>query len=219
MSDTEKPMDYSTPGFPVLHYLPEFAQTHVHWVVMPSNHLIPYHTLLLLPSTFFSIRVFSNETAFSIRWPEYWTFSYSISPSIEHSRLISFRIYWFDLLTLQEILESLLQHYGSKTSILQFSAFFMIHLSHPHMTTGKTIALTIGTFVGKVMSLLFNTLSRLVIVFLPRSKCLLISWLQSLSTVIQSPRKWNISLFHFFPDFPWSDGTRCGNFSFLNVEF
>ena len=156
---------------------------------MPSNHLIPYHTLLLPPSTFPSIRVFSNETALPIRWPEYWTFSYSISPSIEYSRLISFRIYWFDLLTLQGILESLLQHYSSKTSICQFSAFFMVHLSHPYLTTGKTIALTIGTFVGKVISLLFNILPRLVIViaFLPRSKHLLISWLQSPSAV--SPEK------------------------------
>ena len=201
MSDTEKPMDYSTPGFPVLHYLPEFAQTHVHWVIMPSNHLILHHTLLLLPSTFLSIRVFSNETAFSIRWPEYWTFSYSISPSIEHSRLISFRIYWFDLLTLQGILESLLQHYSSKTSILQFSAFFMIHLSHPYMTTGKTIALTIGTFVGKVMSLLFNTLSRLVIVFLPRNKCLLI---HGCNHCLQWFRAQENEIFHcsiFFPIF------------------
>ena len=155
---------------------------------MPSNHLIPYHTLLLPPSTFPSIRVFSNETALPIRWPEYWTFSYSISPSIEYSRLISFRIYWFDLLTLQGILESLLQHYSSKTSIIRCSALFIVQLLHPYMTTGKTIALIRGIFVGKVMSLLFNMLSRLVITFLPRSKHLLISWLQSPSAVILEPK-------------------------------
>ena len=142
---------------------------------MPSNHLILCHPLLLLPSVFPSIRVFSNESALRIRWPKYWSFSFSISPSNENSGLISFRMDWLDLLAVQGILKSLLQHHSSKASILQCSAFFIVQLLHPYMTTGKTIALTRWTFVGKVMSLLFNTLSRLVITFLPRSKCLLIS--------------------------------------------
>ena len=144
--------------------------------VMPSNHP-PCHPLLL-PLIFPSIRVFSNESALHIRWPKYWSFSFSISPSNEYSRLISFRIDWFDLLALQGTLKSLLQPHSSKASILQCSAFFIVQLSHPYMTTGKIIALTIQTFVGKVMSLLFNMLSGLVIAFLPRSKHLLISWLQ-----------------------------------------
>ena len=139
--------------------------------VMPSNHLVLCHPLLLLPSIFPSIRIFSNKSAFHIRWPKYW--SCIISPSSEYSGLISFRIDWFDLLPAQGILKSLLQHHGSKTSILCYLAFFMVQLSHPYMTTGKTIALTIRTFVGKVMCLLFNMLSRFVIAFLPRSKCLL----------------------------------------------
>jgi len=136
-----------------------------------------------------SIRVFSNESVLRIRWPKFWNFSFSISPSNEYSGLISFRINWFDLLSVQETLKSLLQHHSLKTSILWRSAFFMVQLSHPHMTTGKTIALTRWTFVSKVMSLLFNMLSRVVIAFLPRSKGLLISWLQSLSTVILEPKK------------------------------
>ena len=140
--------------------------------VMPSNHLILCHPLFLLPSIFPSIRVFSNESALHIRWPKYWSFSFSISPSNEYSGLISFRIDWFDLLEVQGILKSLLQHHNSKAAILHCSAFFMIQVSHPYMTTRKTIALTIRTLVGKVMSLLFNMLSRLVITFLPRSKCL-----------------------------------------------
>ena len=144
---------------------------------MPSNHLILCHPLLLLPSIFPSIRVFSNESAPYIRWPKYWSFNFSISPSNEYSRLISFRIDWFDLLAIQGTLRSLLQYYCLKESILQCSAFFMVRLSHPYMTAGKTIALTIGTFVGKVMSLLVNMLSRVFIAFLPRSKCLLISHL------------------------------------------
>ena len=155
-------------------------------LVMPSNHLILCRTLLLLPSIFPSIRGFSNESVL-IRWPKYWNFSFSISPSNEHSELISFIIYWFDLLVVQGTLKSLLQHHSPKASILQHSAFFVVQLSHPYMTTGKTIALTRGTFVGKVMSLLFNMLSRLVITFLPRNKPLLISWLQSPSTVILEP--------------------------------
>ena len=157
--------------------------------VMPSNHLILCRPLLLLPSIFPSIRVFSNESALCIRWPLYWSFSFSISPSNEHSGLTSFRMDWLDLLAVQGTLKRLLQHYSSKASILWRSAFFIVQLSHPYMTTGKTIALTRWTFVDKVMSLLFNILSGLVITFLPRSKCLLISWLQSPSAVILEPPK------------------------------
>ena len=157
--------------------------------VMPSNRLILCHPLLLLPSIFPSIRVFSNELTLRMRWPKYWSFSFNISPSNEHPGLISFRMDWLDLLAVQGALKSLLQHHSSKASILWRSAFFMVQLSHPYMTTGKTIALTRWTFVGKVMSLLFNMLSRLVIAFLPRSKGLLISWLQSSSAVILEPKK------------------------------
>ena len=156
---------------------------------MPSNHLILCHLLLLLPSIFPSIGVFSNESALHIRWPKYLSFSFSMSPTNEHPGLISFRMYWLDLLAVQGILKSLLQHCSSKASILQCSAFFIVQLSHPYMTTGKTIALTRRTFVDKVMSLLFNMLSRLVITFLPRSKHLLISWLQSPSAAILEPPK------------------------------
>ena len=156
---------------------------------MPSNHLILSRPFLLLPSIYPSIRVFSNESALHIRWPKYWSFSFNISPSNEYPGLISFRMDWLDLLAVQGTLKSLLQHHDSKASILQRSAFFIIQLSHTYMTTGKTIALTRRTFVGKEMSLLFNMLSRLVITFLPRSKCLLISWLQSPSAVISEPRK------------------------------
>ena len=155
--------------------------------VMSSNHLILCHPLLLLPSIFPSIQVFSNESTLHIRWPEYWSFSFSVSPSNEHPGLISFRMDWLDLLAVQGTLKSLLQHHRSKTSILWCSAFSKVQLSHPYMTTGKTIALTRRTFVGKVMSLLLNFLSRLVITFLPRSKHLLISWLQSSSAVILEP--------------------------------
>ena len=154
---------------------------------MPSNHLILCHPLLLLPSIFPSIRVFPNESALCIRWPKYWSFSFNISPSNEHPGLISFRLDWLDLLVVQGTLKSLLQNHSSKASILQHSAFFIVQLSHPYMTTGQTIALTRWTFVGKVMSLLFKMLSRLVITFLPRSKRLLISWLQSPSAVILEP--------------------------------
>ena len=144
-------------------------------LVMPPNHLILCHPLLLLPSILPSIRVFSNESVLHIRWPKYWSFSFSISPSNEFSGLISFRMDWFDLLAVQGTLKSLLQHHSSKASVLWYSAFFMVQLSHPYMTTRKTIALTRQTFVDKVLSLLFNMLSRLVITFLPKSKCLLIS--------------------------------------------
>src|SRR5574339_54057 len=157
--------------------------------VMPSNHLILCRPLLLPPSIFPSIRVFSNESTLCIRWPKYWSFSFNINSSNEHSGLISFRMDWLDPLAIQGTLNSLLQHHSSKASILQHSAFFIVQLSHPYMTTGKTIALTRWTFVGKVMSLLFNMLSRLLITFLPRSKCLLISWLQSPSAVILEPKK------------------------------
>ena len=156
---------------------------------MPSNHLILHRPLLLLPSIFPSIRVFSNESTLRMRWPKYWNFSFNISPSNENRGLISFRMDWLDLLAVQGTLKSLLQHHSSKASVLQRSAFFTVQLSHPYMTTGKTIALTRWTFVGKVMSLLFTMLSTLVITFLPRSKHLLISWLQSPSAVILEPPK------------------------------
>ena len=156
---------------------------------MPSNHLILCRPLLLLPSIFPSIRVFSNGSALHIRWPKYWSFSFNISPSNEHSGLISFRMDWLDLLVVQGTLKSLLQHHSSKASILLCSALFIVQLSNPYMTTGKTIALTRQSFVGKVMSLLFNRLPRLVVTFLPRSKCLLISWLQSPSAVFLEPPK------------------------------
>ena len=157
--------------------------------VMPSNHLILCRPLLLPPSIFPSIRVFSNESVLRIRWPNYWSCSFNISPSNEYSGLTSFRMDWLDLLAVQGTLKSLLQHHSSKASILQHSAFFRVQLSHPYMTTGKTIALTRWIFVGKVTFLLFNMLSRLVIIFLPRSKHLLISWLQSPSAVILEPQK------------------------------
>ena len=155
---------------------------------MPFNHLIPCCPLLL-PSIFPNISVFLNKSVLWIRWPKYWSFSFNISPSNEHPGLISFRIDWLDLLAVQGTLKSLLHHYSSKASLLRCSAFFMVQLSHPYMTTGKTIALTRRTFVGRVMSLLLNMLSRLVITFLLRSKCLLISWLQSPSAVILEPKR------------------------------
>ena len=156
---------------------------------MPSNHLLLCHPLLLLPSIFSSIRVFSNESALPIRWQKYWSFIFSISPSSEHSGLSSFRMDWLALLVVQGTLKSLLQQHSSKASILWHSAFFIVQLSHPYMITGKTTALTRWTFVGKVMSLLFNMLARLVITFLPRSKHLLSSWLQLPSAVILEPPK------------------------------
>ena len=194
----------STPGLPVLHQLyvhpnqsppkPPSIES-----VMPSNHLILCCPLLFLPSIFPSIRVFSNESALSIRWPKYWSFSFNISPSSEYSGLVFFRMDWLDLLAVQGTHKSLLQHHSSKASILQHSAFFIVQLSHPYMTTGKTIALTKWTFVGKVMSLLLNMLSMLVITFIPRSKHLLISWLQSPSAVILETRKIVSHCFHCFP--------------------
>ena len=167
--------------------------------VMPSNHLILCHPLLFLPSIFPSIRVFSNESALPIRWPKYGSFSFSISPSNEYPGLLSFRMDWLDLLAVQGPHKSLLQHHSSKASILRRSAFFIVQLSYPYMTTGKTIALTRQTFVDKRMSLLFNMLSRLVITFLPRSKHLLISWLQSPPAVIVEPPQKSQPLFpHLF---------------------
>ena len=193
------PMDCSTPGFPVHHQLPELTQTHVHMSVMPSNHLILCCPLLLPPSIFPRIRVFSSESVLRIRWPKYWSFSFSISPSNQHPGLISFRVNWLDLLAVQGTLKSLLQHHSSKASIFWCSTFFIVQLSHPYMTTGETIALTRWTFVGKVMSQLFNMLSRLVMAFLPRSKHLSVSWLQSPSAVVlESPKK----VSPYFPCFP-----------------
>ena len=167
---------------------------------MPSSHLILCHPLLLLPSIIPSIRVFSNESTLHMRWPKYWSFSFNISPSYEHLGLISFRMDWLNLLAVQGSLKSLLQHHISKASILRHSAFSIVQLSYPYMTTGKTIALTRWSFVGKVMSLLLNMLSRLVITFLPRSKRLLISWLQSPSAVIFGAQKNKVS--HCFYCFP-----------------
>ena len=182
-------MNCSTQGLPVHHQLPEFTQTHNIESVMPSSHLILCHPLLLLPPIPPSIRVFSNESTHRMRWPKYWSFSFSIIPSKEIPGLIFFRMDWLDLLAVQGTLTSLLQHHSSKASILQGSAFFTVQLSYPYMTTGKTIALTRWTFVGKVMSLLFNMLSRLLITFLPRSNHLFISWLQSPPAVILEPPK------------------------------
>ena len=167
--------------------------------VMPSNHLILCCPLLLLPSIFQSIRIFSSESILRIRWPKYWSFSFSISPSNEYSGLISFRMDWLDLLAVQGTLRSLLQHHSSKASVVRCSAFFIVQLSHPYMTTGKAIALTRQTIVGKVISLLLNMLSGLVIAFLPRSKRFLISWLQSPSAVILEPKHYKVSqCFHCF---------------------
>ena len=168
---------------------------------MPSNHLILRCPLLLSPSIILSLRVFSNELVLCIRWPRYWSFSFSTSPSNESSGLTSSRMDWLDLLAVRGTLKSLLQHHSSKASILQRSAFFIVQLSHPYMTTGKTIALTRRTFVDKVMSLLFNMLSRLVIIFLPRNKYLLISWLQSPSAVILEPRKIKSDTVYCFPTY------------------
>ena len=191
-------------------------------LVMPSNHLILCRPLFLPPSIFPSIRVFSNELVLHIRRPKYWSFSFNISPSNEYPGMNSFRVDWLDLLAVQGTLKSLLQHHSSKASILWCSAFFIVQFSHPYMTTGKTIALTRWTFVGKVTSLLLNMLSRLVITFLPRSKHLLILWLQSPLAVILEAKKikfFTLSLFPLFPlYFPWSDGTRCHDLCFLNVE-
>ena len=192
-------MKCSTPGLLVHHQLPEFTQTYVHRVgdaIQPSHSL---SSILLVPPIPPSIRVFSIESTLHMKWPKYWNFSFSISPSNEHPGLISFRMDRLDLLAVQGTLKSRLQHHSSKASILRRSAFFTVQLSHSYMTTGKTIAFTRWTFVGKVMSLLFNMLSRLVITFLPRSKCLLISWLQSPSAVILEPQKIKSELFPLYP--------------------
>ena len=209
-------MDCSMPGFPVHHQFLELAQIHVHWIgdaIQPSHPLLsPSPPALIFPS----IRVFSSESVLLIRWPKYWSFSFSISSSNEYSLLISFRIDWFYLLAVQGTLKSLLQHHSLKASVLQCSTFFMVQLSHAYMATGETIALTILTFAGKVMSLLFNMLSRMVIVFLPRSKHLLISWLQSPSAVILEPKKIVSHCFHCFPIYlPWSDRTGCHDLHFF----
>ena len=211
------PTNHSTPGLPsptsrVYPNSIESAQMSIE-CVMPSNHLILCHLLLLLPSIFPSIRVFSNESTLRIRWPKYWSFSFSISPSNEHPGLISIRMDWLDLLAVQGTLKRIFQHHSSKASIIWCSAFFIVQLSHLYMTTGKAIALTRWTFVDKVMSLLFNLLSMLVITFLPRSKRLLISWLQSQSSVILESKKQSQPLFPLFPhlfalkwwdQMPWS---------------
>ena len=186
---------------------------------MPSSHLI-CHPLFLLPPIPPSVRVFSNESTLRMRWPKYWSFSFSIVPSKEIPGLISFRMDWLDLLAVQGTLKSLLQHHSSKASICWHSAFITVQISHPYMTTGKTIALTRRTFVDKVMSLLFNMLSSFIITFLSRSKRLLISCMQSLSPVILDPKKNKVShCLHCFPIYlPWSDGTGCHDLSFLIVE-
>ena len=217
-------MNCSTPGFPVFHYFLEFAQTHVHWAsydIQPSHPLSPPS----LSSVFPSIRVFSNESVLRIRWPKYWSFNFSISPSTEYSGLISFRIYWLDLLAIQGTLKSLLQHHNLKASnSLVLSLLYIRSNSHIHTWLLEKPSLwLIWAFVGKVMSLLFNMLSRFVITFLPRRKCLLISWQQSLSTVIlvdRTPQNKICPCFHFFPIYlPWSDRTGCHYLHFLNVEF
>ena len=221
VSHSFDPVDCSMPGLPAHHKHLDLAQTHVHRVSDAIQLSHSLSSLLLLPSIFPSIRVFSNGSVLHIRWPKYSSFSFNISPSNEYSGLISFTIAWFDLLAVQGTLKNLFQHHSSKASILWHSAFFMVQISHPYMTTGKTIALTRRIFVGNVMSLLFNMLSRLVITFLPRSKCLLISWLKSSSAVILEPPQNKVChYFHCFSIYlPWSDGTRCHDLSFLNVEF
>ena len=190
-------------------------------LVMPFKHFILYHPFLLLPSVFPSIRVFSNESTLHIRWPEYWSFNFNISPSNEYSRLTSLGLTDLISLSVQGTLKSLLQHHSSKASILQCSAFFMVQISHPSMTTGKTIALTIWAFASKAISLLFNTLSRFVIAFLQRSKHLLILWLQSPSAVILEPKKMNLTLFPYFFLSICHEviGLDAMILSFLNAEF
>ena len=192
-------MDCSMPGFPVHHWLPELSQTHVHCdrdVIQPSHPLLSTSP----PASIFPrIRIFSNESVLCIRWPKYWSFSFSIIPSNGYSGMIAFRIDWLYLCAVQGTHKSLLQHHSSKASVLQCSAFFIVQLSHPYMTTRKTTALTIWIFVGRVMFLVFNMLSRFVLVFLPRSKRLLLSWLQSLSAVIFESKKRKSHCFHYFP--------------------
>ena len=213
------PKDCSMPGFPVHHQLLEPTQTHVHWVSDAIQQSHPLHPILLLPSVFPTIRVFSSESVLCIRWPKYWSFSFSISPSNEYSGLISFRMDWLDHLSVQGMLKSLFQHHSSKASIPWHSDFFIVQLSHPYMTIGKTRALTRWTFVGKVMYMLFNMLSRLFISFLPRSKCL--NFMAALTTCSDfgAPKIKCVS-FHCFPIYlPWSDGTGCHDPSFLNFNF
>ena len=213
-------MNHSTPGLPVHHQVPKFTQIHVRRVsdaIQPSHPRSSPSPPAPNPSQHQS---FANESTLRMRWPKYWSFSFSIIPSKEHPRLISFRMHWLELLAVQGTLKTLLQHHSSKASILRHSAFFTVQLSHPYMTTGKTIALTRWTLVGQVMFLLLNMLSKLVITFLPRSKRLLISWLQSPSAVILEPQKNKVwHCFHCFLIYvPWSDRTGCHDLSFLNVE-
>ena len=214
-------MDCSMTGSFVLHYLLELAQTHVHWAsdaTEPSHLCCP---LLFLTSIFSNFRVFSRESALHIRWQKVWSFNFSISLYNEYSGLISFMIDWFDLFAVRGTLKSLLQHHSLNASVLQCSAFFIVYLLHTRMTTRETIAWTIGTFASKVISLLFNTQSRFVIAFLPRSKSLLMLWLQSLSAVILEPKKRKSGTVSIFSPIylPWSDETRSHDLSFLNVEF
>ena len=212
------PMDCSMPGFPVHYQLLKLVQTHDHHV---GDAMQPSHPLLSLSPPAFNlshIKIFSNELVLCIKWPKYWSFS--ISPSNEYSWLISFTVDWFDLLAVGGTLKSLLQHHSSKASILQCSAFFIVQLSHPYMTIGKTIVLARWTFVGKVIPLLFNKLSRLVIAFLPRSKCLLISWLDTICSDFGAQENKICHCFHCFSIYlPWRDGTRFHEPWFLNVEF
>ena len=213
-------MNHSTLGTPVHHQLPESTQTHVHWVsdtIQPSHPLSSSSPPAL---NFPSIRVFSNESMVHIRWPKYWSFSFNISPSNEYPGLISFRMDWLDLLAIQGTLKSLLQHHSSKASTLWCSAFFIVQLSHPHVITGKTIALTRWAFVGKVMSLLLNMLSRLVITSLQRSKRLLISWLQFICSDIgaqknSQPLFPHLSALKWWDQMPWSQFSECWAFSQL----
>ena len=220
MSDSLHPLDYSMSGFPVLHHLPELAQIHVHWVgdTIQLSHLLsfPSPPALIFPS----IRVFSNVSALCIRWPKHWSFTFSISPSSDYSGFIFFRSDWLGLLAVQGTLKSFLQHHSLKASIIWHSAFFIVQLSHPYMTTGKTIALTRRTFVNKtfvskVMSLLFNTLSRFVIAYLPRRKCFLISWLHSPSAVILEPKKWSFLNMNLIIVNPFSE---CSQLLCLNLS-
>ena len=213
------PMDWSMLGFLVLLQLLELAQTHVHWV---SDAIQPSHPLLSpSPQSFLASGFFPNKSALRIRWPNYWSFSFSISSSNEYSGLISFRMDWLDLLEVQGTLKSLLQHHSSKASILRHSVFFIVSLSHPYMTTGKTIVLTRWTFVGKVMSLLLNMLSRLITTFLPRNKFFL-NFVAAFTICSDFGAPQN-KVSHCFPCFPiylpWSDGTRCHDLCFLNAEF
>ena len=212
-------MDCSTPGLPVHHQLLQFTQTHIHGV---GDAIQPSHPLSYPSPPAFKLSQHQglfNWVSSSHQWPKYWSFSFNMNPFNENSRLISFRMNRLELLAVKGTPKSLLQHHSSKASILQHSAFFIVQLSHSYMTTGKTIALTKQIFIGKVMSLFFNMLSRFIIAFLPRSKCLLISRLQSLSTVILEPPKIVCHCFHCFPIYmPWSDGTRYHDLSFLNFE-